>query len=228
MPSVQLDLVWTMFVLFCGYSIYTSFVSFMWDEKGRRVFQNLRVPVIVFIYFLVPCVALFLLITAFGGIRQLTWTFMLASLFVLGLSFVVMLYILTVPDWPVGRFLQIDRVPVNVIRVLVSVNFAASLLIAVLCATIIAQAPGAIRQEGQAPKVQQLEAQNQALDAQKNESSESISEIRAAAIRTVIDDNVKTAKGVLAVAASALSLVGSLRALGDKNKKKRRSRGGRD
>src|ERR1035437_8687232 len=139
MPLVQLDLIWTIFAVFCGYSLYTSFVSFMWEDKGRSVFQNLRIPVVVFLYFLVPCVALFLLNLAYAGVRQLAWTFVLATGFVLSVSFVVMLYILTVPDWPVGKFLQIHKVPVSLIRALVSVNAVGSLLIAAMCGIIIVQ-----------------------------------------------------------------------------------------
>ena len=229
MPSIQLDLVWTVFAVFCGYSIYTPVVTFMWAEKGQRVFQNLRVPVIVFVYFLVPCAALLLLIMAFDGIREPTWQFVAASGLVLSLSFIVMLYILTVPDWPIGRFLQIDRVPVGAIRALISVNFGASLLIAIVCATIVVQAPQAIEQVGQrGQELQQLEAQTQKLDEQKDQSAERISGIRAEAVRKVIDDNVKTVRGVLAALASGVGLVGSLRALGDKKKRRRRSNRDRD
>lgn len=218
MPPVQLDLTWTVFVVFCGYSLYTSFVSFTWKEKGRRVFQNLRIPVVVFIYFLVPCVALFLVNVAHGGVRQLAWTFVLSTGFVLSISFVVMLYILTVPDWPVGKFLQIDKVPVSLIRALVSVNAVGSLLIAAMCGIIIVQAPRAIQRQGQGAIVNELEARNQHLDQEKSKSTGSISGIRAAAIRKVIDDNVKTAQAIVGLCSTAVLLLGSLRALGGKKK----------
>jgi hypothetical protein len=221
MPSIQLDLTWTIFVVFCFYSLYTSLVSFMWEEKGRRVFQNLKVPLVVFIYFFVPCVALFLLNKAFSGVHQLAWTFVFATGFILSLSFVVMLYILTVPDWPIGKFLQIDIVPVTLIRTLVSVNFAGSLLIAIMCGIVIVQTPRAIQGQGQRAVVQELEARNQQLDQEKIKSIGSISGIRAAAIRKVIDENVKTAQGVVAACSSVLGLVVSLRALGGKKKKKK-------
>jgi hypothetical protein len=218
MPHVQLDLTWTIFAVFCFYSLYTSLVSFMWDEKGRRVFQNLRVPVVVFVYFLVPCVALFLINAAFGGVRHLAWTFVVATGFILTLSFVVMLYILTVPDWPIGKFLQIDRVSVSVIRALVSVNFAGSLLIAITSGVILVQTPHAIQRQGQEKAVEDLEARNQQLDQEKAKSADSISGIRAAAIRNVIDNNLKTAQGVVAFSSSVLGLVVSFRALGGKKK----------
>ncbi len=221
MPSIQLDLTWTIFVVFSFYSLYTSLVSFMWEEKGRRVFQNLTVPLVVFIYFLVPCVALFLLNRAFAGVHEVSWIFATATACILGLSFVVMLYILTVPDWPIGKFLQIDKVPVSLIRALVSVNFAASVLVAIVCGIIIVQAPGAIQVQGQGAAVQELEARSQQLDREKTRSVESISGIRAAAIRKVIDENVKTAQGVVAVFSSIVGLVVSLRTLGGKKKKKK-------
>src|SRR5258708_21944105 len=69
-----------------------------------------------------------------------------------------MLYILTVPDWPIGKFLQIDIVPVTLIRTLVSVNFAGSLLIAIMCGIVIVQTPRAIQGQGQGAVVQELEA----------------------------------------------------------------------
>ena len=220
MPSIQLDLMWTIFVVFSFYSLYTALVSFMWEEKGRRVFQNLTVPLVVFVYFLVPCVGLFLLNKAFAGVHEVSWIFTLATGAILAVSFVVMLYILTVPDWPIGKFLQIDKVPVALIRALVSVNFAASLLIAIVCGIIIVQAPAAIQGQGQGAAVQELETRNQQLDQEKIRSVESISGIRAGAIRKVIDENVKTAQGVVAVGSSIVTLVVSLRALGGKKKKK--------
>jgi hypothetical protein len=64
------------------------------------------------------------------------------------------------------------------------------------------------------------------LDAERTKSSESISGIREAAIRQVIDDNVKTPQGVIAALTSAVGLVASLRALGDK-KKRKSGKGGR-
>jgi hypothetical protein len=218
MPPVQLDLTWTLFGVFCFYSLYTAIVSFTWKEKGKQVFRNLTVPVVVFIYFLVPCVALFLVNAAFRGVQQLSWTFVLATSFVLSISFVVMLYILTVPDWPIGKFTQIHKVPVGFIRALVSVNFGVSLFVAIVCGVIIVQAPRAIEGQGQGAKVQELEARSQELDVEKSKSAASISSIRAAGIRKVIDDNVATAKGVVTLCASVVGLVAAWRALGDKKK----------
>jgi hypothetical protein len=109
---------------------------------------------------------------------------------------------------------------VALIRALVSVNFAGSLLIAIVCGIIIVQAPVAIQGQGQGAAVQELEALSQRLDQEKTRSVESISGIRAAAIRKVIDENVKTAQGVVAVFSSILGLVVSLRTLGGKKKKK--------
>jgi hypothetical protein len=163
-------------------------------------------------------VALFLVNVAYGGVRQLAWTFVLSTGFVLSISFVVMLYILTVPDWPVGKFLQIDKVPVSLIRALVSVNAVGSLLIAAMCGIIIVQAPRAIQRQGQGAIVSELEARNQHLDQEKSKSTGSISGIRAAAIRKVIDDNVKTAQSIVWLCSSVLLLLGSLRALGRKKK----------
>jgi hypothetical protein len=223
----QLDLAWTIFFVFCGYSLYTSFVSFMWEEKSRRVFQNLRIPLVVFIYFLVPCVALFLVNAAFGGVRQLSWPFVLAPGFILSISFVVMFYILTVPDWPMGKFLQIDRVPVSFIRALVSVNFAGSLLISIMCGFIIVQTPRAIQVQGQDVKVKELEATSQQLERQKSESTGSLSGIRAVAIRKVLDDNVKTIQGFATLGSTVLAMVVSLRTLGGKKNSKEEGKAAR-
>lgn len=223
MPHVQLDLVWTVFVIFCGYSLYTPFVSFMWAEKGQRVFQNLKkVPIIVFVYFLVPCVALFLLNKAYSGVQQPALTFVLASAFILGISFVVMLYILTVPTWPIGKFLQIDRLPVSLIRTLVSINAGGSLLVAIVCGIIIVQTPRALQRQGQQDTVTRLEAQNQQLEREKAKSTGSISGIRADAIRKVIDDDVKSAQGIVGLFGSVVTVWGSVLVLrGKKNHRER-------
>ena len=216
MPPVKLDLIWTIFWVFCGYSVYTSFVSFMWEAKGKRVFRNLTIPLVVFVYFLVPCIALYLLNTAFSDVNQFAWKFVIPFSFILSLSFVVMLYILTVPDWPVGKFLQIGKVPVSAIRFLVSVNFSGSLLIAIVCGIIVVQAPRNIQQQGQGMVVQELEARGRQLDEEKSRSNETISEIHAVAIRSVIDDIVTTAQGVITLGVSLVGLFVSIRALGGK------------
>jgi len=218
MLSIKLDLIWTIFWVFCSYSLYTPIVAFMWEEKGQRVFQNLRIPVVVFLYFLVPCVALFLLNTAFSGIQQLRWEFAIATGFVLSLSFFLMLYILTVPDWPVGKFLQIDKVPVSVIRTLLSVNFAGSLLIAIACSVIIIKEPQAIQQQGKEQVFQELKAHRLQLDKEKSRSSEAISEILNEARTKVFDDYIKSAQGVLTLFTSVVALLVSLRTLGSKKK----------
>jgi hypothetical protein len=219
-PLVQLDLIWTIFVVFCGYALYTSLVSFMWEDKGRTVFQNLRIPVVVFLYFLVPCVALFLLNLAYGGVRQLAWTFVLATGFVLSISFVVMLYILTVPDWPVGKFLQIHKLPVSLIRTLVSVNAGGSLLIAIICGVMIVQAPRAIERQGQAAieKLNNLEARNQQLDQQKSKSTVAISDIRLRANEQVIDDIAKSAVSIVTLLTGVLTFLTARLGLSAKKK----------
>jgi hypothetical protein len=207
MPRVQLDLIWTIFAVFCGYSLYTSFVSFMWEDKGRSVFQNLRIPVVVFLYFTVPCVALFLLNLAYAGVRQLAWPFVVATVFILSISFVVMLYILTVPDWPVGKFLQIHKLPVSLIRTLLSINAGASMLIVIVCSIMIAQAPLAIGRQGPGAteKLNTLEAHQQELELQKGKSTVAISDIRRRANEQIIDDIAKSAGSIVTLLTGLLA-----------------------
>jgi hypothetical protein len=226
MPPVQLDLTWTIFAVFCFYSLYTPIVSFMWAEKGRIVFQNLReIPVVVFLYFLVPCLALFLLNKAYSGVQQVEWPFVLSTCFILGISFFVMLYILTVPDWPIGKLLQIGKVPVGFIRALLSVNVVGSLLIAAMCGAIIIQSPQAIQQQKVGEKISDAEKHSWEIAQEKSKSDDTISTYRAAVIWKIIKDNAEPLEAIAGLFTFASGTVGSLFALGGKKKGRKKKKG---
>ena len=138
---------------------------------------------------------------------------MISAGLILILSFVVMLYILTVPNWPIGRFLQIHMVPVSIIRITVSVNVAVSLVVAVISVTIIRGTPGAIQTQGQESTFQRLELTKDKLDEQRTSSIEFISDLRVEAVKKVIDDYISTANGILTLVVGLCSLVASMRVL---------------
>jgi len=188
----------------------------MWDAKGKLVFRNLQIPVVVLVYFLVPCVALALTNVAFGDVHHMTWPFGIATWFILSLSFVVMLYILTVPDWPIGRLLQIDKLDVRFIRALISVNFGGSLIIAVIAGTVILQTATTIREQQQGQELEKLEARNQQLEQEKTQQSDAISGIRSTAILSVINTFVKTLQGIVTLLAGVLGVVVTFRTLSGK------------
>lgn len=146
MSDIKPDLIRMLFLLFCGCSLYTALVTFLrHDNKGNEVFKNLRVPVIVAMYFLIPCVALYLVHKAFGDVRtELFWG--ISSLLLI-ISFFIMLYILTMPEWPVGMFLQMHRVPLKIIRYLLSINSAICVLIIGLCSFLVIKVPQAIEEK---------------------------------------------------------------------------------
>jgi hypothetical protein len=176
MNGTKLDLLWTIFGVFCAHSFYTALVTFIrHDDKGSEVFKNLRIPLIVAIYFLTPCIAMYLTYEAFGEVRN--WIFWAITFLVMPLSFFIMLYILVMPEWPVGMFLQIYRVPVKIIRYLISINFAACVLIIALCTLILIKVPQAIKEE-QGGRATNLQADVEKVEMDQRVRREEIKIIR--------------------------------------------------
>ncbi len=118
----------TSFLVYCIYAVYCSLVVFKRPNNPGEIFGNFRIPVVVFIYFLVPCVALYLGYKAFWGIHARTFWSGVGLVF--PLSFLIMLYFLTDPTWPVGGFLQLQKLPVQLMLVLLSLNLAISVVFA--------------------------------------------------------------------------------------------------
>src|SRR5258708_35483613 len=88
----------TVFVIYCIYALNCCLVVFKRPNNPGEIFGSFRIPVVVFIYFLVPCLALYLIYKAFWGIHA--GTFWSGVGLVFPLSFFIMLYFLQDPNWP--------------------------------------------------------------------------------------------------------------------------------
>src|SRR5581483_1122164 len=122
------DFLRTVFLVYCIYAVYCCLVIFSHRPNNpANIFRTLHIPVIVFLYFLVPCVALYLAYRAFWNIHSTI--FWVATAIVFPLSFFIMLYFLTDPQWPVGAFLQLEKIPNNLMLILLSANLAGSVVI---------------------------------------------------------------------------------------------------
>jgi hypothetical protein len=141
------DVIRTTFVVYCIYAVYSTLVVFNRpDNPAYTIFSNgkLPAPVLVFIYFLVPCVAMYFAYRAFWTVRlKFFWT---ACAFVVPLSYFTMLYFLTDPNWPVGNFLQLQQmISTRTMVVILSLNLAFSMVVALICAFVVFRRPGAIQ-----------------------------------------------------------------------------------
>jgi hypothetical protein len=122
------ELMRSSFLVYCIYALYCSLVVFKRPDNPGDIFRSFRIPVVVFVYFLVPCIALYLVYKAFWGIHARTFWSGVGLVF--PLSFLIMLYFLTDPNWPVGSFLQLQKLPVQLMLVLLSLNLAISVVFA--------------------------------------------------------------------------------------------------
>src|SRR5258705_11564228 len=103
--NFQVNLIHSLFIVYCLFALYSSVVAFIRPGERGAIFQGLRIPVVVFLYFLVPCLALYFLYRAFWLVHPpLFWT---AFALVGPLLFFIILYFVTSPDWPVGSLLGI-------------------------------------------------------------------------------------------------------------------------
>ena len=130
------------FVIYCIYALDCCLVVFKRPDNPGEVFGRFRIPVIVFIYFLVPCVVLYLVYKAFWGIHVETFWWAVGLVF--PVSFFIMVYFLQDPEWPVGSFLQLQKLPVQLVIVLLSVNLAVSVVFGCASAYALYSRPAAI------------------------------------------------------------------------------------
>jgi hypothetical protein len=142
------DLLRTGFVIYCVYAIYSSLVVFFRPNNPGVVFGSLRIPILVFLYFLAPCVSLYLHYRAFWNTHA--GTFWVGLTLVFPLSFFIMLYFLSSPDWPVGAVLQLQKMPSSVVIVLLSLNMAVSVVVAGGSAITLYLRPAAIESSARA------------------------------------------------------------------------------
>lgn len=210
--DVSISLMAALFVLYCGFSLYSSIVAFIRPgEVGAAIFRDLRIPIVVFLYFLVPCVALYFIYRAFWLVHPpLFWS---AFILVGPLSFFIILYFVTSPEWPIGKMLQVSRMSPDVMRVLLSLNLALSLLAGGAGAFTVYAVPGRISRGPHAAEYQQASQSLAKLDSEATQKETEVQSIKREAVSSVFKEWSETVKAVLAFLTTLLGFVGSMIAL---------------
>ena len=162
------------FLVYCIYALYCCLVVFNRPNNPGEIFRSFKIPVVVFIYFLVPCLALYLVYQAFWQIHTAVFWWGVGLVF--PLSFFIMLYFLTDPNWPVGSFLQLQKLPVLPVLILLSLNLAISVVFAGASAYALHARPAAI-QAG--PRAQQFRSVTENLEKAQGEEREHETQLRA-------------------------------------------------
>jgi len=158
------ELMRTLFLIYCIYAFYSCLVVFYRPGDRGAIFRSLRIPVVVFIYFLIPCVALYLVYRAFWGIHMgLFWAGVVG---VLPLSFCIILYFVTSSEWPVGKVLQLDKVSVPVMLVLLSLNLASSVVVAGVGAVTLGARPHTMEIDDATKTLQKLQGEEKQQQTQ--------------------------------------------------------------
>lgn len=168
------DFMRTAFVIYCIYALDCCLVVFKRPNNPGEIFGSLRIPVVVFIYFLVPCLALYLVYRAFWGIHA--GTFWSGVGLVFPLSFFIMLYFLQDPNWPVGSFLQLQKLPVQLMLILLSLNLAISVVFGCASAYALRVRPATI-QAG--PRAQEFRSVTENLAKAQGEEKTHETQLRA-------------------------------------------------
>jgi hypothetical protein len=150
---------------------------------------------VVFLYFLVPCGALYFIYWAFWPVQPpLFWS----SLVLVGpLSFFIILYSVTSPDWPIGKLLMVSKMPTDVMRVLLSLNFALCLLAGIVGAVTAYALPGKIKQ---GPHAAEFHDATQSLEKLRDEAIQKQTQVQAIkreAVSSVLKEWNDVAKIVL-------------------------------
>lgn len=168
------ELMRTGFLIYCIYALNCCLVVFKRPNNPGEIFGRFRIPVVVVIYFLVPCLALYLVYRAFWGIHAAT--FWSGFGLVLPLSFFIMLYFLQDPNWPVGSFLQLQRIPVQLMIVLLSLNLAISVVFACASAYALQARPATIEA---GPRAQEFRSVTENLEKAQGEERAHETQLRA-------------------------------------------------
>jgi len=209
--NFQVDLMHSLFIVYCLYALYSSVVVFIRPGERGAIFQGLRIPVVVFIYFLVPCVALYFLYKAFWLVHPpLFWT---AFVLVVPLSFFIILYFVTSPDWPVGRVLAVDKVSPDVIRVLLSLNFALCLLVAFAGIVTCYALPRAINESTRAAEYSKATKDLKDLGSEATQKETQVQSIKREAVSSVFKEWGEIVKTTLTFVTTVLTFVLSMIAL---------------
>lgn len=210
----KLDLMQVIYFIYCIYALYSCFVVFYRPDERGKIFRNLRIPLVVFLYFFTPCIALFLIYKAFWGVQvHLYW---LGVLLVLPVSFFIILYFVTSQDWPVGTILCIDRISPKTMRVFLSINFTVSLLVVIVCGTTICLVPEAISKGRAAQKYQEITRTIKGLEKEKAKGEIQVGEIRREATTKVLDNFFSLLTAMIAFPTTIVSFLISMKALKQK------------
>ena len=210
--NLRVDLMHALFLLYCAFAVYSSVVVFIRPgEVGAAIFRDLRIPVVVFVYFLIPCVALYFIYRAFWSTHPpLFWS----SFVLVGpLSFFIILYFVTSPEWPIGKLLLINRMPADVMRVLLSLNFALCLLAATAGAVTAYALPGKIKQGPRAGEFHQATQSLEKLDNEAAQKETQVQSIKREAVSSVFKEWGDIVKVALTFITTVLSFVVSMLAL---------------
>src|SRR2546426_2669022 len=202
------DLIRTLFLIYCIYAFYSCLVVFYRPGDRGSIFRNLRIPVVVFLYFLIPCVALYLIYRAFWGIHMtLFWS---GVVLVLPLSFFIILYFVTSPDWPVGKVLQLDKVSVPVMLVLLSLNLALSVVAAGVGVVTLYALPRTIETGARAQEFREATQTLEKLQGEEKHQRTQVQGIQREAITRVFGEWGDLLKVLLPLITSVITFLTSL------------------
>jgi hypothetical protein len=201
----------TSFLVYCIYALYCSLVVFRRPNNPGEIFRSFRIPVVVFIYFLVPCVALYLVYRAFWEIHAQTFWSGVGLIF--PLSFFIMLYFLTDPNWPVGGFLQLQKLPVQLMLVLLSLNLAISVVFAGASAYALHARPLVIEKGERAQEFRSVTENLEKLQGQERAHENQLRSIQSEATTTSFAKYGDLLKLALTLATGIVTFLTSILAL---------------
>lgn len=183
MQNLTLNVFVVIYGLYVIYALYASVAVFLRPDDRGQVFQGLRVPIVVLIYFLLPCFSLYFLYRAFAtAYPAIFW-----PVFVLlgGTSYLIVLYFVTSPDWPIGRALGLEKIKPAIVRTALVVNFAfASIVLAASGITVHLLEP-AIEQTSQTKDYEKTITKAQQINTDSQENAERKSKIEQKAISEI-------------------------------------------
>ena len=206
------DILLSLFILYCLYALYACFVSFYRPGDPGEIFSRLRIPPLIFFYFLLPCVALFVLHRAFWHLKP--GCFWGGAAFIVPISFFIIVYFVTSPDWPIGRVLAVHMVPRGAMRFLLSLNFTVCLLVVIICAITLVRLPSRLNRS---PDAKTYDAAIKELDKAEEEQEirrAEVNEIRSRTISEILKEFTGLLGSLVAILSAIASFLVSWKALG--------------
>ena len=128
MQNLTLNFMAVVFILYVVYALYACIAVFLRPDDRGAIFKGLRgVPILVLIYFLTPCAALYFLYGAFATAYPVV--FWPVAVLLGGTSYLILLYFVTSPEWPIGRLLGLEKIKPAIIQAALVANFAFAFLV---------------------------------------------------------------------------------------------------